>query len=422
MRRSYLVLLFLLSAFLLIGLCLKATCPTTQEGGLPGPTAELISRLAAPVDRDREDAAEDLAEIDDPRIVPALRERLQAESDFHVRLALHFALATQGEQSSIPELIASLRQSGHLGSVYLRRVSGKDYGWDIGQWESWNQKTSAKVFQERARESIRQLPARKEWEKFTALYSAQAFEQFDPNDTASRLSVEDRRQLTEMRTAKAWGIFESAIQSLQDDGNRPLAAERFRKVATRYSGTYYAEESQELADLLDKMVKEDRVWSEPKDLSALSQSELITYHIYHLRDVVAHQWSQPGYCDVLSSFSLEKEYNAAKELRSLGQAAIPALLDLLEDRRPIRGVGYWRDFHPTRTILRYQDAAIQILNEVLPDASYTRRTTSSYFSSEDADDRAKLIDRIRKSWTRGKDRPVFEQRRSALDDHLPSAR
>ncbi|MBC7853066.1 MAG: hypothetical protein IAF94_06495, partial [Pirellulaceae bacterium] len=92
-----------------------------------------------------------------------------------------------------------------------------------------------------------------------------------------------------------------------------------------------------------------------------------------------------------------------KELRSLGQAAIPALLDLLEDRRPIRGVGYWRDFHPTRTILRYQDAAIQILNEVLPDASYTRRTTSSYFSSEDADDRARLIDRIRKSWIRGED-------------------
>lgn len=407
MRRSYLVLLFLLSTFLLISLCLQATCPTTHKGGLTGPTAELISRLAASGDRDREDAAEALAEIDDPRIVPALRERLKTESDFHVRLALHFALASQGEKSSIRELIASLRQSGHLGSVYLRRVSGKDYGWDIGLWESWDQETSAKVFQERAREWIRQLPARKEWEKFAALYSSQAFEQFDPDDTAHRLSAEDRRQLTEMQTAKAWGILESAIQSLQEEGNRQLAAERFRQVATKYADTYYAKESQELADLLDEMVKEDRAWQEPIDASALSQSELITYHIYHLRDVVAHQWSQPGYCDVLSeSFSLEKGNNAAKELRSLGQAAIPALLDLLEDRRPIRAVGYWRDFHPTRTILRYQDAAIQILNEVLPDDPYMRRTTSSYFSSEDADDRAKLIDKIRKSWVRGKDKPV----------------
>jgi hypothetical protein len=142
-----------------------------------------------------------------------------------------------------------------------------------------------------------------------------------------------------MPTFAAWRVFESAIQALQDEGNRPLAAERFRNVATKYSATYYAEESRELADLLDQMVKEDQVWREPKDLSALSQSELIAYHIHHLRDVVTHQCSQLGYCDVLSSFLPEKEYNAAKELRSLGQGAIPALLDLFEDRRPIRAVG-----------------------------------------------------------------------------------
>jgi hypothetical protein len=116
------------------------------------------------------------------------------------------------------------------------------------------------------------------------------------------------------------------------------------------------------------------------------------------------------------SFILEERKNSAMELRSLGQAAIPARLDLLEDRRPIRAVGYWRDFHPTRTILRYQDAAIQILNDVLPDAPYMPRTTSSYFSGEDADERAKLIDKIRKSWIRGRDKKVLESRRSTFDD------
>jgi hypothetical protein len=398
--KSYLGLLLLLSTFLLISLWVQVTSPRP-----PQPITVLISNLAVPNERDREDAAEALAEIDDRRVVPALRDRLQTESDFHVRLALHFALASQGEKSSVPELIASLRQSGHLGSVYLRRVSGKDYGWDIGRWELWDKETSAKVFQERAREWIRQLPARKEWERFISLYGAEAFEQFDPEDAAGRLSAEDRKQLAEMPTAKAWGVYESAIHALQDEGNRPLAAERFRKVTTMYSGTYYAEESRELADLLDEMVKEDRAWREPKDLSALSQSELIAYHIHHLRDVVAHQFSQPGYCNVLSSFLREEEGNAAKELRSLGQAAVPALLELLEDRRPIRAVGYWRNFHPTRTILRYQDAAIQILDEILPDASYTRRTTSSYFSNEDPNDRAKLIDKIRKSWNGGEERP-----------------
>jgi hypothetical protein len=99
-----------------------------------------------------------------------------------------------------------------------------------------------------------------------------------------------------------------------------------------------------------------------------------------------------------------------------GTSRLPALVDLLEDRRPIRAVGYWRSFHPPRTTLRYQDAANQILNEVLPDAPYMRRTTSSYFFSEDANDRATLIDKIRKAWIRRKEMPDFEQYWSAVDD------
>jgi hypothetical protein len=403
----------LLFAFVSVGLGSVLVALKAGDDQGERPITELISGLESTVDRDREDAAEALAELDDQRVIPALRKALDKETDFHVRLALHYALASQGEKLSIRELINSLRQTGHLGSVYLRRVSGKDYGWDIGRWETWDKQTTTGAYKERARERIRQRPARQEWERFASLYSASSFERFEPDDTTHRLSAEDRKQLAELPTAKAWAVFESALEALHDEGDRHLAAKRFREVASKYSGTYYAEDSRELADRLDQMVKEDQAWKEPKEVSSLSKPDQIAYHVYHLRDVVARQWSQPGYCDILNGSLLvgDKEYNAAVELRELGPDAIPALLDLLEDRRPIRAVGYWRDFHPTRTVLRYQDAAIQILNELLPDPPYHRRTTSSYLSNEDEDDRAKLIDQIRKSAQRVKERPAAERQK-----------
>ena len=75
-------------------------------------------------------------------------------------------------------------------------------------------------------------------------------------------------------------------------------------------------------------------------------------------------------------------YNAADALREIGEPAVPFLIELLEDRRPIRGVGYWRNFRPDRTVLRYQDAAIQIIDAIRAEHAYDRRTTSSYFSTE----------------------------------------
>ena len=361
---------------------------------------DLIAKLAKGR-RVREEAAESLAVIDDPRIVPALHERLKHESDFHVRLAIYYALASQGEKSAIADLVASLHQTGHLGAVYLSRVTGKDYGWEIDKWNAWNQRTTEQSF----RDWIRQRPDRDEWEKFRSLNSASRLELLDDKLGVPRMSEEDRKLLAEMPTAKAWQLFESAIGALQGEGNRRLAAERFREIAAKYAKTVYAADAKELADLLDKMVKEDRVWKEPDDVSSLTVAARIEYDVYHLRDVVAYQWSQPGYCNVLAGGLIrDNGPNAAKNLRDLGEASIPALLDLLDDRRPIRAVGYWRDFHPTRTILRYQDAAIQILGELLPGAPYVPGTTSSYFSGEETEECTKLAEQIRKSWQRDKDK------------------
>ncbi len=337
----------------------------------------------------REDAAEELAELLDPRISDPLRNRLKVENDFHVQLALHKALASQGEKAATRFLINSLRRSGHLGCVYLRDVSGEDFGWNIQKYEDWFRTTSDADFRTMIEERWREKPMMQEWGEFVRLFQRGYFSGFHDDEAevdefSEPMTRQDEARLSEMPTARAWRLFDTALGFLQSEGDRKTAAQVFRRVATEYSDTYYAGQALELADQLDRMVMEDEQFKQPGSLNRLTTEQKIAIHIHNLRDVEAHQYSQPGYCSVFNLFSLSRDRKptAAEELLKIGSPAVPHLQKLLDDRRPIRGVGYWRDFHPTRTVLRYQDAAIQIISAIQQQPHYKRRTTSSYFSNE----------------------------------------
>jgi hypothetical protein len=360
--------------------------------------------------RHRSDAAEVLAETEKLDDVSAIQARLKVESDFHVKLALNYAIASHGDKSGIAPLIKSLGETGHFGYLYLSRVTGRDYGWNADEYQKWFDRTSDKEFMAFIDERWRRKPMMVEYAKFSSLYSKQFFGWMKSDDDISifperRLTDADKQKLETLPTAKAWAIYETGITELQKNGNRKEAARHFRRVATEYNNTYYADDSRELADLLDQMVAEDKDFSKPHNVDDLELKSKIKLHIHNLRDVVAYQVAQPGYCHVLDGFSgpainvagdrKELPYNAAFALWEIGEPAIPYLIDILEDRRPIRGVGYWRDFRPTRTVLRYQDAAIQIIDAIRSGNAYDRRTTSSYFSTERPEIRLEIIEALK---------------------------
>jgi len=377
-------------------------CTIAQESQGIG---DLITRLDDQEKRTREDTAEALAEIVDSKIPPVVRKRIAVETDFHVNLALHYALASQGDKQALRFLIDSLEKTGHLGYVYLRRVTGEDFEWNIEAYRAWYAKTSDEEFQSLINKRWKQKPMTDEWSKFASLYGKRFFssltdaETGEPAVLGDRMTDEEIRRLSELPTAKAWSLFESAIDQLQDKGDRKESARLFRKIATDFSNTYYADQSKELADMLDKMIAEDSDYTPPKEIASLDLDQQIEFHIHNLRDVVAYQFSQPGYCHVLSQLRLsdDERYNAAEALRDIGEPAIPRLISLLDDRRPIRAVGYWRNFHPTRTVLRYQDAAIQIISAIRTDTPYDRRTTSSYFSTERSETQKAVIESLKSS-------------------------
>ncbi|WP_417386797.1 HEAT repeat domain-containing protein [Gimesia sp.] len=368
----------------------------------PPDIPELIGQLNDVVPQKRKSAAEKLAELIDPCIAPAVTNQIAKEKDFHVRLALHFALASQGNRKALQPLIDSLKKTGHSGSYYLRRATNEDFGWSINQWQEWFDSTSDEKYRQFIQHRWEQKPMMEAFSEFASLYSRRHFESsvaIDGNkkvqDFIKPLTKEERQKLKTLPTAKSWDLFEDALQQLQTQGNKKEAARLFHKVATEYPDTYYAEQSKELAELLDQMALEDREYKPPQNVKLQSVTEQISYHIYQLRNLVAYQFSQPGYPSIFGFPPLDDDetvYNPAVELCKIGDPAVPFLLRLLEDPRPIRAVSYWRNFVPVRQVLRYRDVAKVVLKKIRPDIA---DDLSRYDSTKDPIKKKLILERIK---------------------------
>jgi hypothetical protein len=139
----------------------------------------------------------------------------------------------------------------------------------------------------------------------------------------------------------------------------------------------------------ESLVAEDKVWKEPtkEEFAKFDVQQKVDYWIYHLRDLDVHQSSQPGMCHVLAEgfgfggqhLSADKKPNAAVELKKLSYDAIPTIIAHLEDGRPTRCVGCWRDFHPeSYHTLTYGDCCQQIFEAIALTSIYERSTSNGY--------------------------------------------
>lgn len=120
------------------------------------------------------------------------------------------------------------------------------------------------------------------------------------------------------------------------------------------------------------LLEEDARWVEPsaEAMQEFTPAEAAEYWIYKLRDLDAGQWSDPGTCYVLGTGAeidprAQSRRSAAVELKKLGEAAVPLLIEHLDDARPTRCQGHWRRHAPVgRYLLRYGDCCQQILRAI----------------------------------------------------------
>jgi hypothetical protein len=152
--------------------------------------------------------------------------------------------------------------------------------------------------------------------------------------------------------------------------------ERFRSFALHFPNSEYVGQARDTADMLARMVAEDRVHAATSQpMAQMTPHDRIAELIFELRDQNGEQWSQPGACDIFED--PRGKASPASQLVALGFDAVPQLIDALTDDRFTRSVGYHRDFYFSHHVLRIGDCALAIIERIAGRSFYRRATTNS---------------------------------------------
>jgi len=197
--------------------------------------------------------------------------------------------------------------------------------------------------------------------------------------------------------------FFNALFDYVKGGNCSSNAVAFAAFADKFPGNEYAGDALDISAHLTILNQQNQKWKEPSDWKTLPLDGQIDYHIHHLQDMNFIQSGWPDECNVVQysdEAGTNSTYMPALELKKIGLPAASRLIQLLTDRRPTRCVGFRRPwFRDSWTLLRYQDAAIQILETIAEQEFYCRTATASYLSGEPDAYRTNIIKRAQQ-WYR----------------------
>ena len=169
-----------------------------------------------------------------------------------------------------------------------------------------------------------------------------------------------------------------------------------------------ASAGREMARELDRMIREDAAHTKRPPPETLQGRARIAELIFLLRDQHGPQRTMPGYPDFVCGWALSDEARRAcesvdtpaRQLIHFGPAAVPQLIEALDDTRMTRAVHYFRAGLPTQ-VLRVGDCALQIL-EMIGGQRFTSVAAPLHTLSKN--ERKALKDNVNKWWemVRGK--------------------
>jgi len=185
------------------------------------------------------------------------------------------------------------------------------------------------------------------------------------------LDVQEQLE-TDIGHAEMW---RSVVAFGDPDTSRRTLLERFRAFPERFPSSEHVQRARETAALLGPMVSEDvaRAARGPLPEDAPVEARVADL-ILELRDQNGHQLSQPGSCDIFTD--RRGDASPAHRLVAIGMPAVPQLIEVVDDRRPTRSVGYHRDFYFSHYVLTIGDCAIAIIQQIAQRPFYERRSTS----------------------------------------------
>lgn len=140
---------------------------------------------------------------------------------------------------------------------------------------------------------------------------------------------------------------------------------RLRALPAAYPHCDHLARAASLAEQLEKMITEDDAHPARTDaeIAALPPAEQAAEWLFRLRDQHGEQFSQPGWVNIFLT-NEPGETSPAHRLLKLGDAAAPALIAALGDRRLTRSVGYGRGFRFSHEVITIGDAALEIIESI----------------------------------------------------------
>jgi hypothetical protein len=166
---------------------------------------------------------------------------------------------------------------------------------------------------------------------------------------------------------------------------RAELVKRFERLTKNFPKSSHHARAVETVALLKKMIKEDEDHEanrkKGKPFDQLSTTEQVAELIFQLRDQNGHQFMQPGHCDIFDRFG-GKDDTAAHKLVKMSYDAVPQLIEHLDDERFTRSVGYHRNFYFSHYVLRVNDCALAILEEIAGVSFWRSTSTFSYMSMD----------------------------------------
>lgn len=165
---------------------------------------------------------------------------------------------------------------------------------------------------------------------------------------------------------------------------RPTLKRWFEWFASKFGKTEFGDRARKTAEILKRMVDEDREHENLKTPFAnLPRDDQIRELIFQLRDQTGQQTSWPGSCGILrdGGFSfpgaaLQEGTTPAHRLLAFGNDAVPLLIEALDDDSFTRALGFCRPWFFSHVVLRVGDCALRLIQRLTGWTFYQRRSTS----------------------------------------------
>jgi len=203
-----------------------------------------------------------------------------------------------------------------------------------------------------------------------------------------------------------------AVSLLRRGGSRGECAKVLLRLSAHHPDHEYAGAARELGNVLKMMASEDLAHRHSGRDAKAVESDVFSSLVYRLRDITndGAVLVSPGGATVLGSRIPGCAESPAQVLVKMGEEVMPRLVGLLSDRRATRIVSPSICGMAVARVLRYQDAAVEILGELMPWRPYVSPSIAIPFSGEPTYVRERVVERVR-SW-------VTETRRQVNEDRL----